>query len=421
MVVTGAPLRVLLAGDAFAFPEGLGATRRVRAMGCALVRAGADVDVIVTSFTQLPDDSGAEHAVRGVVDGMHYRHATGSPVESASRLGHRWGRLRGIGGACGAALGLNAPPPDAVLFFANDPVTLTLAVGGAARLRRSVLLYDGCEMPFVYRQDDLRTRAARAVYDHGFLNWYDGILAISGLLEDYFTARVGTGTRVLRMPILVDCERFARGATSPPADAEPYIGYSGSLASTKGISTLLQAFREVAVRHRDMNLRLAGLAVPREYRDELEGQVRELGLEGRVEFLGLVRSSELPDFLRGATALVIPHPAADFSAAGFPTKLGEYLASGTPVVVTRVSEVEDYLTDGETAFVCDPGEPRALAAALDGVLGDRERAAAVGAAGAGIARREFDVGRQGQRLYEFIRELRAQKLPRGASNEWTGR
>lgn len=37
------------------------------------------------------------------------------------------------------------------------------------------------------------------------------------------------------------------------------------------------------------------------------------------------------------------------------TALGEYLASGTPVVVTRVGEVEDYVTDGEIAFVANRG------------------------------------------------------------------
>ena len=124
--------------------------------------------------------------------------------------------------------------------------------------------------------------------------------------------------------------------------------------------------------------------------------------------------------MRAATALVIPHPAADFSAAAFPTKLGEYLASATPVVVTRVGEVEDYVTDGETAFVADPGDPHALAAALDAVLGDRQRAAAVGTAGAALAWREFDIGRQGRRLCEFIEELRAKKLRRGVRNERAG-
>lgn len=413
-------MRVLIAGDSFAFPEGQGATTRVRAMGRGLVRAGADVDVIVTTYTLPAEDGVGDLAACGVIDGMHYRHATGSQVASPSRVERRWGRLRGVGSACGSALGFGAPAPDAVLFFTNDAIALTLAIGGAAKLRRSVLLVDGCELPFVYRHDSVHTRAARAAYDHGFLNWFDGILAISGLLEDHFRRRVGSGTRVLRMPILVDCQRFARGGVSRRSGAAPYIAYSGSLAYTKGIATLLHAFRDIAGRHSDVSLRMTGLAVPREYRGELERLVCALGLDGRVEFLGLIPGTEFPDFLRAATALVIPHPAADFSAAAFPTKLGEYLASGTPVVVTRVGEVEDYVTDGETAFVADPGDPQALAAALDAVLDDPQRAAAVGAAGAALACREFDIDRHGRRLYEFIEELRAKHQRRGVGNGWAG-
>jgi len=56
--------------------------------------------------------------------------------------------------------------------------------------------------------------------------------------------------------------------------------------------------------------------------------------------MGLIPGAEFPGFLRAATVFVIPHPAVDFSAAAFPSKSGECLASGTPVVVTLVGEVE---------------------------------------------------------------------------------
>ena len=135
----------------------------------------------------------------------------------------------------------------------------------------------------------------------------------------------------------------------------------------------------------------------------------DLDLGDRVQFLGLIPADEIPAFLQRATALVIPHPAAVFSEAAFPTKLGEYLATGVPVVATRVGEIERYVTHGHTAFLADPDRWESLAEALDVVLNDPEGARSVGRQGAVLARREFDVGRHGRRLYEFIEDLRERK------------
>lgn len=84
----------------------------------------------------------------------------------------------------------------------------------------------GAELPCICRQDDSHARAARAACDHGFLIWCEGILAISRLFEDHFRHRDGSGACVLRMSILVDGERFARGGASPRSAAAPYCSRS---------------------------------------------------------------------------------------------------------------------------------------------------------------------------------------------------
>jgi len=408
-IVDHAHLRVVIAGNNFAFPEGQGASARVRAVGLGLLRAGANVEVVATSYSVQPGDQASNLRAAGWIDGIHYSHSTGTPLPSDSRVVRRWRRLRGYSGACLLAAGLGGPPPDAVLFFLNDSFALPLAVGSAARLRWSVLLLDGCELPFVYRQSDFKTQVSRAAYAKGFLNWYDGIFAISRHLEAYYRGCVGVGTAVMRLPILVDCDRFERREPTRGAADPPYIAYCGSLRTSKGIATLLRAFRVIASRHPNVTLRLTGLAEPRAYREELERLVSDLDLGERVRFLGLIPADDMPGFLQAAAALVVPHPAGDFSDAAFPTKLGEYLASGAPVVATRVGEIEEYLTDGRSAFLADPGQWESLVRALDVVFSNPERARLVGSQGAAVARREFDIGRHGHRLYEFIRDLRERK------------
>ena len=403
------PLHVLLTGNNFGFPDGLGATARVRAVGAGLVRAGASVEVMPTSRSMLPGDPSGGPQAAGSIDGISYRQGAGTGRPSDSRVVRRLGRLRGPGAACLAAAGMSGPRPDAILFFTTDSFVLPLTAGSAGRLRRAVLLVDGCELPFVYRGTDLMTQISRLSYSKGFLNWYDGILAISRYLEAYYRARVGARTAIMHLPILVDCDRFEQPSRRRDAGEHPYIGYSGSLAPSKGVETLLWAFRAIADRHPDVTLRMTGLAVPRTYRQELDRLVADLDLGDRVRFLGLIPADEIPAFLQGATALVIPHPAAVFSEAAFPTKLGEYLATGVPVVATRVGEIDRYVTSAHTAFLADPDRWESLAEALDTVLNDPEGARSIGHQGAVLARREFDVGRHGRRLYEFIEDLRERK------------
>ena len=85
---------------------------------------------------------------------------------------------------------------------------------------------------------------------------------------------------------------------------------------------------------------------------ELQELANKLGVSKRCQFLGFVTTEEWQKLLWQATILVIPHPLGEFSKAAFPTKLAEYLASGTPVVSTRVGEIDHYLTDGVNIYWC---------------------------------------------------------------------
>jgi glycosyltransferase involved in cell wall biosynthesis len=140
-------------------------------------------------------------------------------------------------------------------------------------------------------------------------------------------------------------------------------------------------------------------------RAAFERIIESLGIAQRVEFTGQVTRERLPGVLAAATVLVLPRRAGLFSDAGFPTKLGEYLASGTPVVTTDTGEIGRHLTDGVTAYVVRPGDPSAFAAAVAHVLDEPDEAAQVGARGQTLAASEFDLRGHGERLAAYLRGL----------------
>jgi len=107
-----------------------------------------------------------------------------------------------------------------------------------------------------------------------------------------------------------------------------------------------------------------------------------------VKSLGVVSPEEVARCLRVANLYV--HPSR---ADTFPTGVLEALASGTPVVASRVGGIPEQVTQ-ETGVLVEPGDPAALAAAIESLLDDRDRLERMGRAAAADARERFSLDRQ---------------------------
>jgi glycosyltransferase involved in cell wall biosynthesis len=113
-------------------------------------------------------------------------------------------------------------------------------------------------------------------------------------------------------------------------------------------------------------------------------QLRDRGLRNVIVH-GYQPPANVPPFLWHADVLLLPpsgnHPSARWTS---PVKLGEYLASGVPVVSTRIPALRDWLTEDETRFV-EPDDPAALAAGILDVLQDETLAESLSATGLRLA------------------------------------
>jgi glycosyltransferase involved in cell wall biosynthesis len=101
---------------------------------------------------------------------------------------------------------------------------------------------------------------------------------------------------------------------------------------------------------------------------------------------------------------------------GFPVSILEAMAAGLPVVATDVGGVGEAVVDGETGFLVPPGDPRALAAALERLVADPALRLGLGAAGRSRALRRFDVTRyRAAHVDLYRRELARLRLPAPAA------
>jgi glycosyltransferase involved in cell wall biosynthesis len=115
----------------------------------------------------------------------------------------------------------------------------------------------------------------------------------------------------------------------------------------------------------------------------------------------------VPELLAKASILVLPRAWGTFSQAGFPTKLGEYLATGRPVVVTATGDIPDYLTDRHSAFLVYTDGIAAFAQQLGHVMRNMAAAQVVGQRGRKVAEEEFDVNRHSRRMLDWFGKIDA--------------
>jgi glycosyltransferase involved in cell wall biosynthesis len=147
--------------------------------------------------------------------------------------------------------------------------------------------------------------------------------------------------------------------------------FAGRLGPQKAVGVLLDALVDAD----GVSLAIAGDGPER---GALERRAGELGLDGRVRFLGSVPRETVLRLFRAADASVLPS-----AWENFPHTVVEALAVGCPVIATAVGGVPEVVRDGENGLLVGPNDAAGLAAAIrrffaDAELRERLRAVAPG-------------------------------------------
>jgi glycogen(starch) synthase len=160
----------------------------------------------------------------------------------------------------------------------------------------------------------------------------------------------------------------------------PCILWIGRMVAWKRVDLLLRALSLMP----RVRLLLAGDGPERA---ALTALATELGVAERVDFLGWVGRSSLPDLINRATVLVIPSSAEE----NLPMVAIEAAQMGRPVIAARLSGLPEIIQHGETGVLLDEMTPEALAQALDALLQDPATLTAMGQAARRVVQSRFTV------------------------------
>jgi len=162
------------------------------------------------------------------------------------------------------------------------------------------------------------------------------------------------------------------------------IAYTGTLTKLEGLHVLLETMVILTRQHPDLILLIAGRqpqfdpASKDGILTDFKKMALELELDNYVKFLGLISMQNVIDLLAAADILVNPKIDHYSNAVASPIKIGEYLASGTPLVSTEVCELNQWLTHEKDVLFCEPGNAIDLAEKIEILLSDKELAKQLG-------------------------------------------
>ncbi len=244
---------------------------------------------------------------------------------------------------------------------------------------------------------DLRDRLMRFVLNR----WSNGVIAVSSALRETYLE--GGGLRPEKVQVVhngIELARFQRDRAETRARLErefeippgvPILVTVSVLRPAKGIEVLLDTVQHVPGAY---FLIVGGGPKEEEFRE----LAAKSGVGNRVRWAGF--RTDVDALLAGCDLFV--HPSL---ADAFPTVLLEAMAAGLPVIASRVGGIPEIVIPGVTGDLVPPGDPNALAAAINALLAKPAAMATMSEAARRRAQSEFSaeawLARLGQ-LYEQV-------------------
>lgn len=258
-----------------------------------------------------------------------------------------------------------------VVQFASMPDWLVFCGLPLRLFNRTILALDLHElMPELLdaKNGSSALRKALLALERASVRYADVVFVPTPMCRDILMGRVSCDPLVVING--VDLDRFVFTPSANRGSGVLTVGYHGTLAERFGLSTVVSAIADV-IGEGSVALEFV-IVGDGDHRATLEQQVRELGLDNVVRFLGQRPSEDIPALASTFDVGVVPYRDLPFMQAAYPTKAFEYAALGVPMICSDLSSMRSLFAHDEVMFA-SPDDPSSFAEALRSFARQPER------------------------------------------------
>lgn len=371
------------------FPSGAASVNRILSYSKGLVELGNNVTVYSTSYGK----DMKKHEINGI-SYRALRTTSNSKIRNTlSLIGALFNLVRFF---------LSPKNKTNIIILVSNSLLLIYPLYLVAKIKKIKLVQEKSEFPFVLNNKSILGRIFARFYVNTTYKLFDGLIIMTYKLEEYFREKVRKNCKTIVVPMTVEPERFS---TETKNDFGEYIAYCGDIGGNKdGVQNLIIAFSYIAKDFPNLKLLLIGGSKDPNERVKLEEYVKKINCNN-VVFYGMASRDEIPPLLCNAKILALARPSSLQSTGGFPTKLGEYLSTGKPTIVTKVGDIPLFVKDNKHAYLVDPDDNFAFAEKIKFVLNNYENALKIAENGKTLVYDIFNYKVQAKRINDFLLEL----------------
>lgn len=396
----------------YSFPYGMAATNRIAAYTKGLSMTKAEISVIVVE----PTDNFVKKKVLnyGKYGNVRYFYPSGR-YKSKMKIFRALSILSGfrfLYGIYRTFIFIVKNKQD-IIIISNDTPIFIFVYSVISKLTKAntVFIFDEFPIPIRHKLKDQISKFKELFYKFVLRN-IDAYISISETLGVFYNKITTRPTFIL--PIIVDTDRFLQEYNNKYIDYEKNtykeIVYVGNMELSKdNVDIIIKAFSILSSKYSFLKLTLYGTPSA-DTNAKLQKLIYDKGLQEKVLIKGKVHSTIVSKVLANAYILVSSQPYTKRASGGFPTKLGEYLISGTPSLLCDVGENAKYVIDGIHCYFVKPNDYIEYANKLEYIINHYEQAVIVGNNGKKFIQDKYSHRTAGLNLKHFLDDIFNNKL-----------
>jgi len=230
----------------------------------------------------------------------------------------------------------------------------------------------------------------------------DGVVVISSHIEDYMNRLLISKKPLIKLPISIERSDYNKSYIRNEVDVVK-IFYGGSYGNKDCVEDIIQVFDAITKNsNKKIKLILSG-GLDVESKAIIDPLLSRLHND-HISFVGYLNDEEYLKVIHQCDILCVPRKNIPYACAGYPFKLGEYLATGNVVLSSAIKEVREMFSDDEVCFY-DPDDKSDLYNKLNYLISNSQIREKIGNQGRIRAFDYFDADKHAVKFYEFINSL----------------